>query len=450
MGCSGRRLVGRVIDEQISARQERAQPASCRPQALNGTLDSHRQASDNPTMTVDEQLQILTHGCDSIYSEKELRKKLEQSAETGRPLRAKLGMDPTAPDIHLGHAVVLAKLRQFQDLGHQAVLIIGDYTARVGDPSGRNATRPMLSPEQIKANAQTYFDQAGRVLDLSSEKLEVRYNSEWLAEMNFADVLRLASKKTVARMLERDTFEKRFKAEQEIGIHELLYPLMQGWDSVCIEADVELGGTDQTFNNLVGRDLQKMEGQQPQIVIIMPILVGLDGAEKMSKSMGNYVGVTEPADGMFGKIMSIPDAGMADYYARLTRVPAEQFTAAIKANPRDAKVALAKAIVTQFHDAPAADKAEREFFAKMKGGLPDDIPELVIPASELEDGRIPAFKLAVLCGFATTNGQARRLIAEGGVRINQQSIKDPNASIEIKTGDIVQRGKRKFVRVNVD
>ena len=398
-------------------------------------------------MNIDEQLRILTRGCDTIYSEKELRQKLDKSAETGKPLRAKLGMDPTAPDIPLGHTVVLGKLRQFQDLGHKAVLIIGDYTAMVGDPSGRNATRPMLSPEQIKANAQTYLDQAGKVLDLSPDKLEVRSNSEWLAKMNFADVLRLASKKTVARMLERDTFEKRFKAEQEIGIHELLYPLMQGWDSVCIEADVELGGTDQTFNNLVGRDLQKIEGQQPQVVMIMPLLVGLDGTEKMSKSLGNYIGVTESADSMFGKIMSIPDTLMADYYTLLTRVPAEQFNAAIKSNPRDAKVALAKDIATQYHDAAAADKAEREFFAKMKGGLPADIPEQIIHASELENGCLTAFKLAVLCGFATTNGQARRLIAEGGVRINQQHIEDPNSTVEIKAGDIVQRGKRKFVRL---
>ena len=397
-------------------------------------------------MTVDEQLKILCGGCDSIYSEDELRLKLSKSPKR---LRAKLGMDPTAPDIHLGHCVVLRKLRQFQDLGHQAVLIIGDYTARVGDPSGRNQTRPMLSPKQIEANAQTYFDQAGKVLDTSKDKLEVRYNSEWLAKMTFADVLRLASKKTVARLLERDTFEKRFKAEREIGVHELLYPLMQGWDSVCIEADVELGGTDQTFNNLVGRDLQKLEGQEPQIVMIMPILVGPDGTEKMSKSLGNYVGVAESADDMFGKLMSIPDTLMADYYTLLTRVPAERFNALIKDNPRDAKVALAKDIVAQYHDAAAADNVEREFFAKMKGGVPDEIPEQIIPASELENGRIPAFKLAVLCGFASSNGQARRLIAEGGLRINQQAVEDSNASVAIKKGDIIQRGKRKFVRIRI-
>ena len=400
-------------------------------------------------MTVDEQIEILSRGCEHIFSENELRQKLVRSAETGKPLRAKLGLDPTAPDIHLGHTVVLRKLRQFQDLGHKAVLIIGDYTAKIGDPTGQNRTRPMLSPKQIKQNAQTYFDQAGKVLETSKKKLEIRYNSEWLAKMTFADVLRLASKKTVARMLERDTFEKRFKAEQEIGIHELLYPLMQGWDSVCIEADVELGGTDQTFNNLVGRDLQKLEGQEPQIVMITPILVGLDGTEKMSKSLGNYVGVTDSADEMFGKLMSIPDALMANYYTLLTSVPTEQFTGLIESNPRDAKVALAKEIVTQYRDAAAADKAENQFFAKMKGGLPDEMPEQVIPAAELQDGRIPAFKLAVLCGFATTNGQARRLIAEGGLRLNQQPINDPNEELAIKSGDIVQRGKRKFVRLDL-
>ena len=402
---------------------------------------------DNSVMMIDEQLKVLSRGCDSIYTDDGLRRKLTKAAKANKPLRAKLGLDPTAPDIHLGHTVVLRKLRQFQDLGHKAVLIIGDYTAMVGDPSGRNQSRPMLSHEQIKVNAQTYFEQAGKVLDTSKDKLEIRYNSEWLAKMNFADVLRLASKKTVARMLERDTFEKRFKAEQEIGIHELLYPLMQGWDSVCIEADIELGGTDQTFNNLVGRDLQKIEGQEQQIVMIMPILVGLDGTEKMSKSLGNYVGLTDSADDMFGKLMSLPDTLMANYYTLLTDMPAQEFQAAIKANPRDAKVALAKAVIAQYCDAAAADKAEGEFFAKMKGGLPDDIPEQVISAAELEAGCIPAFKLAVLCGFATTNGQARRLIAEGGLRLNQKPIQDPNANLTIKVGDIVQRGKRKFVKL---
>ncbi len=396
-------------------------------------------------MTTDEQFKVLSRGCERIYSEDELRRKLAKSAETCRPLRAKLGMDPTAPDIHLGHTVVLRKLRQFQDLRHKAVLIIGDYTAMVGDPSGQSRTRPMLSPEQIKQNAQTYFDQAGKVLDTSEDRLEIRYNSEWLSSMTFADVLKLAGKKTVARMLERDTFEKRFKAEQEIGIHELLYPLMQGWDSVCIGADVELGGTDQTFNNLVGRDLQKLEGQEPQIVMIMPILVGLDGTEKMSKSLGNYVGVTDSAGEMFGKLMSIPDGLMASYYALLTDVPPERFNDMIKTNPRDAKVALAKDIITQYYDAATADKVEQEFFAKMKGGLPEDIPEQIIPASELENGQLPAFKLVVLCGFASTNGQARRLIKEGGVRLNQQQLKDPNASIAVRGGDVVQRGKRKFL-----
>lgn len=412
-------------------------------------LDSLCYEDDNLRMSIDEQVKLLSRGCDSIYSPAELRAKLEQSAITGRPLRVKLGMDPTAPDIHLGHTVVLRKLRQFQELGHKAILIIGDYTAKIGDPSGQNQTRPMLSAEQIDRNARTYFEQAGRVLDTSPDKIEIRHNSEWLSRMTFAEVLKLASKKTVARMLERDTFEKRYQAGQEIGIHEFLYPLMQGWDSVCIEADVELGGTDQTFNNLVGRDLQKMEGQETQIVMIMPILIGLDGKEKMSKSLGNYVGVADPPDDMFGKLMSIPDELMVNYYALLTDVPENEFKAAIRANPRDAKVALAKNIIGQYYGAAPADKAELEFFSRMKGGLPEEISDLVIPRAELDNGRLPAYKLAVLCGFASTNGEARRLINEGGVRLNQEPLKDPNASISINTGDVLQRGKRRFVRVRL-
>ncbi len=398
-------------------------------------------------MTINSHIELLSRGCERIFTIEDLRTKLEKSSKVKHPLRVKLGMDPTAPDIHLGHTVVLRKMRQFQDIGHKAVLIIGDYTALVGDPSGKSSTRPMLEPDEIERNAQTYLQQAGHVLDLSPDKLEVRRNSEWLSPMNFGDVLKLASKKTVARMLERDMFEKRFKSGVEIGIHEFLYPLMQGWDSVCIRADVELGGTDQTFNNLVGRDLQKIESQEPQVVMIMPILVGLDGVEKMSKSLGNYVGVTEDPAGMFGKLMSIPDSLMPNYYTLLTSVAADQFAARIKNNPRDAKVALARDIVAQYHGSSAGDRAEKEFFEKMDGGLPDDIPDRIIAATEIPDGKVPAYKLAVVCGFATSNGDARRLISGGGLRLNQQKLTDPNAALTIKTGDIVQRGKREFVRI---
>src|SRR6056297_3342014 len=265
-----------------------------------------------------EQIKLLKRGTIEIYREDELAQRMAVAAKENRELRIKLGMDPTAPDIHLGHSVVLRKMRQFQDLGHKAVLIIGDYTAQIGDPSGVNKTRPMLTGEQIKQNAQTYFDQAGKVLDTSPEKLEIRYNSEWLGELSFADVIKLCSQMTVARMMERDTFELRYKAGVPIGVHEFMYPLMQGYDSVCIESDVELGGTDQTFNNLVGRGLQENANQEPQIVLIMPILVGLDGTEKMSKSKGNYIGLTDEPNDMFGKVMSIPDSLMDNYFTLLT------------------------------------------------------------------------------------------------------------------------------------
>ena len=275
---------------------------------------------DIPQAARDEarrQLDLLRRGAVQIFTEDELLAKLARAIHAKRPLRIKLGMDPTAPDIHLGHTVVMGKMRQFQDLGHKAVLIIGDYTARVGDPTGANHTRPVLSEEQIKANAKTYFEQAGKVLDTTPEKLELRYNSEWLAKLTFADVLKLAARMTVARMLERDTFEKRYRAGDPIGVHEFLYPLMQGHDSIAIQADVELGGTDQTFNCLAGRELQRYAGQEPQVVITMPLLVGLDGTEKMSKSKGNYVGVTDPPNEMFGKLMSIPDSLMENYFTLL-------------------------------------------------------------------------------------------------------------------------------------
>ena len=307
-----------------------------------------------------EQIKLLRRGTIEIYTEAELAEKLTNARKTGSRLRIKLGLDPTSPDIHLGHTVVLRKMRQFQDLGHKAVLIIGDYTARIGDPSGQNATRPMLTPEQIEKNAKTYLQQAGKILDTSKEKLEVRHNSEWLAKMNLAEIIKLTSSMTIARMLERDTFEIRYKAGDSIGIHEFLYPLMQGWDSVNIKSDVELGGTDQTFNNLVGRDLQRLDGQPPQIVITTPILVGLDGKEKMSKSKGNYIGVTDQPNDMFGKIMSISDDMMENYFTLLTDLPEEkiaELTNPQKTHPKEAKVLLGKTIVTQFYDEKTANEA---------------------------------------------------------------------------------------------
>jgi len=393
----------------------------------------------------------LLHGCEGVYSPEELVQRLA----AGRPLRVKLGMDPTAPDLTLGHTVVLRKLRQFQDLGHKAVLIIGDYTAMIGDPSGRSKTRPMLTPEQVQANARTYLDQANKVLDLDRDKLELRYNSEWLTPMTFADVIQLMSKMTVARMLERDTFAKRQAEGKEIYLHELLYPLMQARDSVAIEADVELGGTDQTFNNLCGRDLQRAAGQPPQIVMVLPLLVGTDGREKMSKSLGNYIAITDPPAEMFGKVMSIPDDLMRSYFELVTDVPAADIVRLCdpgQCNPRDGKEALAKSITAQFHSEEAAAAAAEEFrrvHGGGGGGLPDDVPEQPVPTELMANGCIIPLDLVVACAFVSTRGEGRRLIAEGGIRLNGRTIEDALTPMEIRTGDVLQRGKRRFVRLVV-
>ncbi|HON90196.1 MAG TPA: tyrosine--tRNA ligase [Sedimentisphaerales bacterium] len=398
------------------------------------------------TQFVIEQLKQLSRGTVEIYTQQELGQRLAEAAQSGRQMRIKLGLDPTSPDIHLGHTVVLRKMRQFQDLGHKAVLIIGDYTARIGDPTGQNTTRPMLSPEQIEQNAKTYFEQAGKILDTSPDKLEVRHNSEWLADLRLADIIRLASNMTVARMLERDTFEIRYKKGDPIGVHEFLYPLMQGYDSVMVRSDVELGGTDQTFNNLVGRDLQRMNGQPPQIVITSPILVGLDGVQKMSKSKGNYVGVTDEPSNMFGKIMSISDDMMANYYTLLTDLPLEriaELTDPGKTHPKEAKVLLGKMVVAQFHGQAAADAAAAEFdkiFAK--GQLPDDMPQITLPAAP-----ITIKNLLTACKLVETGGEAKRLCAQGGVTVDGQKAADPNAEITPHDGMVVQVGKRRFAKL---
>jgi len=390
-----------------------------------------------------EQIHTLARGCEAMYTQQELEHRLRQAAAAGRALRVKLGMDPTAPDIHLGHSVVLRKMRQFQDLGHKAVLIIGDYTARVGDPSGVNKTRPLLSDQQIRDNAQTYFQQAGKILDTSSDKLEVRYNSEWLAGLSFADVLKLAAQMTVARMMERDTFEKRYEAGVPIGVHEFLYPLMQGYDSVCVDADVELGGTDQTFNNLVGRSLQENAGKAPQIVVIMPILVGLDGTEKMSKSKGNYVGITDTAQDMFGKIMSIPDSLMGNYFTLLTELPLAELDVLLdpaRTHPRQAKAALARTIVSQYHGAEAAQAASDEFdriFAQKQ--VPTDMPELPVPPEG-----ITVVQLLVSSGFAGSTSEARRLVQQNAVSLDDRRLGDINELITPDSGSVLKVGKRRF------
>ena len=397
---------------------------------------------------LDDQVALLSRGSEGLYTAGELRQRLAEAAAGARPLRVKLGLDPTAPDIHLGHTVVLRKIRQFQDLGHQAVLIIGDYTARVGDPSGENKTRPMLTPAQIDANAATYVAQAGKVLDTSPDKLEIRHNSEWLEKLSFADVLKLAAQMTVARMMERDTFELRFRDGVPIGIHEFLYPLMQGHDSVAIRSDVELGGSDQTFNNLVGRQLQENAGQKPQVVLIMPILVGLDGKEKMSKSKGNYIGVTESPREMFGKVMSIPDSLMRNYFTLLTDLPSAEIDGLLDAkhtHPRAAKAALGKLIVARYHSQAAADAAAAEFdrvFAAK--GTPTDMPEVAVPAAAMN-----IVDLIVHAGFAESKSDARRLVAQNAVTLDGRTISDIDASVSLRTGAILRVGKRRFARLKL-
>ncbi|MBN1807102.1 MAG: tyrosine--tRNA ligase [Sedimentisphaerales bacterium] len=405
---------------------------------------------------ITEQIQLLKRGTVEIFTENELVEKLKEAsiasppgdASRQRQLRIKLGLDPTSPDIHLGHTVVLRKMRQFQDLGHKAVLIIGDYTARIGDPTGQNATRPILSAEQIQENAKTYFEQAGKILNTSEESLEIRHNSEWLEKLTLIELIQIAAKKTVAQMLQRDTFKKRLQADIDVYTHEFLYPLMQGYDSVMVESDVELGGTDQTFNNLVGRDIQKAYGQKSQIVITMPILVGLDGKEKMSKSKGNYIGVTDAPNDMFGKIMSISDDMMENYFTLLTDLPGEKIKELVnpdKTHPKEAKVLLGKTIITQFYDGKKADDAAAEFdkvFAQ--GQLPDEIPDI-----EISGGPVSASRLLLHCKLVSSGGEAKRMIKQSAASIDDEKLDDPHAEIKPKEGMIIRVGKRKFARLKI-
>jgi tyrosyl-tRNA synthetase len=403
---------------------------------------------------VNEQMAVLKRGAEAIYNEEDLRERLELSRKENRPMRVKLGMDPTAPDIHLGHTVVLRKMRQFQDLGHRAVLIIGDYTARIGDPSGKTKTRPMLDEVTIRKNAETYFHQAGHVLNTDPDKLEIRYNSEWLAPLNLADILRLMGHMTVAQMLQRENFKKRLADGVDIVMMELMYPLMQGYDSVVIDSDVELGGTDQTFNNLVGRDLMGKYNKPRQIVLVMPILRGLDGVDKMSKSLGNYVGLTDSPKDMFGKTMSIADPLMKEWYTLLTAIPREEIDVLCDGNrthPRDAKVRLAKIIVAQYYDAAAADR-EEQLWQKVivEGGLREDIPAVKIARSECDaNGQIWLPKLMKLLDLCPSTSEGRRLIQGGGVSVNQQKVSDPAAAIAPVDGMIIAVGKRRVVKLEL-
>ncbi len=391
-------------------------------------------------------LEVSLRGCDELLPEADWLHKLARSEATGVPLRAKLGLDPTAPDIHLGHTVVLNKLRQLQDLGHTVTFLIGDFTSTIGDPSGRNSTRPPLTREEIEANAQTYRAQAGLVLD--PEKTVTRYNSEWSDALGARGMIQLAARYTVARMLERDDFTKRFKTGVPISVHEFLYPLMQGYDSVALKSDVELGGTDQKFNLLVGRHLQQEYGQEPQCILTMPLLEGLDGVEKMSKSKGNYVAVTEPPNQMFGKLMSISDELMWRYFGLLSfRSPTD--VAALRracdegCNPRDAKVSLAQEIVTRFHSARAAQEALADFENRARGGIPDVIPEVSLGGAPLGIGA-----LLKQAGLVPSTTEAMRMVEQGGVRIDGAAVSDKGLKVAAGTV-VVQVGKRKFARVTL-
>jgi tyrosyl-tRNA synthetase len=401
------------------------------------------------TLSPRAQLEVLKRGTVEIISEEALLGKLS----LGRPLRIKLGLDPTAPDIHIGNAIVLQKLRQFQDLGHEAVLVIGDFTGLIGDPSGKSETRPPLSPAEIEQNARTYRDQYSLILDPS--RTRVVFNSEWLGAMKFYDVITLASRTTVHRILERDDFAKRYIERLPIHLHELLYPLCQAYDSVAIEADVELGGTDQKFNNLMGRELQRELGQDPQVVLLTPLLPGLDGVQKMSKSLGNAIGITDPPNEMYGKVMSLSDDLMIPYFEYCTLVPLEEIrtiAASVSSgqlHPRDAKKRLAREITARYHGEAASRDSEAEFervFASRE--LPEEIPDVELSRDRLRDGSIRLVRLLVELGLADSNGQARRLISQGGVSVNGERV-NQDVDVAVRDGSVVRVGRRRFARIRL-
>jgi len=403
--------------------------------------------------SVAEQLALIKKGCQEIIREEELKEKLEKALKTGKPLRVKAGFDPTAPDLHLGHTVLIQKLKHFQDLGHQVVFLIGDFTGLIGDPSGKSETRPPLTEEEVKANAATYERQIFKVLD--PEKTVIDFNSRWMKEMRAQDLIRLAARHTVARMLERDDFAKRYDSHTSIAIHEFLYPLIQAYDSVALEADVELGGTDQKFNLLVGRDIQREYGQTPQVVITLPLLEGLDGVQKMSKSLGNYVGIDEAPQTMFGKLMSLPDSLMLRYYELLSDISPgvlDQLGRDLQSgatHPRDAKEELAREITARYHGAAAAEQAAREFAHIFReGGLPEEIEEI----SLVQTGGKPVFiipNIMVDAGTAATTSEARRLIKQGAVKVDGEKVTDVNQELAEGTTFLLQVGKRRFKRVTL-
>lgn len=413
---------------------------------MDTSVDKSNEGMQVLSDRVQEALAVTLRGCDELIPQADWIKKLQKAETSGQPLRIKLGLDPTAPDIHIGHTVVLNKMRQLQDLGHTVIFLIGDFTTTIGDPSGRNSTRPPLTREQIEANAQTYYKQASLVLDPA--KTEIRYNSEWSDPLGTRGLIQLAAKYTVARMMERNDFHDRFHAGTPISVHEFLYPLMQGYDSVALKSDLELGGTDQKFNLLMGRHLQAEYGQEPQCILTMPLLEGLDGVEKMSKSKNNYIGISEEPNTMFAKVLSISDTLMWRWYTLLS-FKSEAEIAALKAevaggrNPKDAKVALAKEITARFHSAQAADAAEQDFINRSKGGVPDEIPEVQLSGAPMGIGA-----LLKAAGLAASSGEGNRLIDGGGVRVDSSVVSDKGLKLAAGTY-VVQVGKRKFARVTL-
>jgi tyrosyl-tRNA synthetase len=418
------------------------------PSSADRSLDKNAAPAPDAPLSdrVREALAVTLRGCDELIPEADWARKLAKSESSGVPLRIKLGLDPTAPDIHIGHTVVLNKMRQLQDLGHQVIFLIGDFTSLIGDPSGRNSTRPPLTPEQIKANAETYYKQASLVLDPA--KTEIRYNSEWSLPLGSMGMIQLAAKYTVARMMERNDFHQRFSAGTPISVHEFLYPLMQGYDSVALKSDLELGGTDQKFNLLMGRHLQAEYGQEPQCILTMPLLEGLDGVDKMSKSKNNYIGITEEPNTMFAKVLSISDVLMWRWFTLLSFKSMAEIEALKKEveggrNPKDAKVMLAKEITARFHSAQAAEAAEQDFINRSKGGVPDDIPEVSLSGAPL--GIAALLKSA---GLAPSTSEANRLIDGGGVRVDSSVVSDKGLKLGAGTY-VVQVGKRKFAKVTL-
>jgi tyrosyl-tRNA synthetase len=424
-------------------RTQRRRLSVARLERRSSAMDCYYTGVNIARPAVDEQLARIRRGAAEIIVDAELRTKLERSRQTAAPLKVKLGLDPTAPDLHLGHTVVLQKLRDFQDLGHQIIIIIGDFTGMIGDPTGRSETRRPLTWDEIRSNAETYKTQLGKVLDMS--RAQVRFNSEWLGALTFEHVIRETAHLTVARILQREDFATRHAAGRPISLHEFLYPLAQGYDSVALGADVELGGTDQTFNLLVGRDLQRAHGQEPQVALTVPILEGLDGVQKMSKSLGNYVGITEPPADMYGKLMSVSDALMFRYFELVTRVPEREIAELRRLHPMEAKKRLARTVTAMYHGEAGAAAAEVAFARVVQAReVPDNIEliRLATPSSSE-----PAWKVVVLAGMAPSNSEARRLIQQGGVEVDGSRVTDPNQKIDVSgEGRLLQVGKRKFKR----